>query len=237
MARYAVRSEPVRIRAAGGPETPGLRNGELYAACLYRPRLPNPQPGLLLVQAESALDNQAKGVAERLAHVGYVTLAVDAQQAELERPPNGEQVFERAETVMRAAIAWLRARTFVKDGIAGSIGFGEGGGLALWLATGADHVQAAVSIDSDTDALAVRAARVRAPLLVIEVGDARTVPDHAKGLDAALSASGLPHEFVRYPLAARGFCDERQPAFRPDDAEDAWSRANKFCYKHLGEPG
>jgi len=228
MTRYAVTSEPVRYRAAG----------ESLSACLYRPQLPNPQPGLLLIQEGWELDNHAKGVAERLAHVGYVTLAVDAHPGELESPPAGAQSFERAETNMRAAVAWLRARTFVKEGITGSIGFGQGGGLALRLATTADHVQAAVSIDGDTDVLADRAAGVRAPLLVIDAGAAaQHVPERAGALLAALSASGLPHESVRYPLAARGFFDERRPAFRPDDAEDAWSRANKFFYKHLGEPG
>ena len=64
MARYEVRSEPVRYRAAG----------ELFSACLYRPRLSRPQPGLLLIQDGWEFDNHARGVAERLAHVGYVTL-------------------------------------------------------------------------------------------------------------------------------------------------------------------
>ena len=228
MTRYAVISEPVRYRTAG----------ELLSACLYRPQLPNPQPGLLLIQDGWELDNHAKGVAERLAHVGYVTLAVDAHPGELESPPAGAQSFECAETNMRAAVAWLRARTFVKDGITGSIGLGQGGGLALLLATTAEHVQAAVSIDGDTGALADRAAGVRAPLLVIDAAAAaHHLPKHGDKLYAALSASSLPHEFVRYPLAARSFCDECQSVFRPDDAEDAWSRANKFFYKHLGEPG
>lgn len=246
MARYEVRSELVRYRVAGESEAFRLAQrragdlsssaGERLSACLYRPLLPNPQPGLLLIQ--EGWDNQARGMAERLAHVGYVTLAVDAYPGELESPPAGAQASARAESNMRAAVAWLRARPFVKDGIAGSIGFGQGGGLALLLATSADPVQAAVSIDGDTDALADRVAGARAPLLVIGAGAARQhLPEDAGVLRAALSASGLPHEFVRYPLAARSFCDERQSVFRPDDAEDAWSRANKFFYKHLGEPG
>jgi dienelactone hydrolase len=244
MARYAVRSEPVRFRAGG----------EQIYACLYRPQLPNPQPGLLLIQEGWELGNQAKGMAERLAHVGYVTLAVDAHsgehedfhlahrradgvrpsEGEMESPLTGKQSFARAETNLRAAVAWLRTQSFVKDGIAGSIGFGPGGELSLLLATTVDHVQAAISIDGDMDVRADLAAGVRAPLLVIEAGAAA---EQARELHEALGASDLPHEFVRYPLAARRFFDERLPAFRPDDAEDAWSRANKFCYKHLGEPG
>ena len=79
MARYAVRSEPVRYRF----------EGEQISACLYRPQVPNPQPGLLLIQEGWELDNQAKGVAERLAHVGYVTLAVDRTPASSGASPRG----------------------------------------------------------------------------------------------------------------------------------------------------
>jgi dienelactone hydrolase len=56
-------------------------------------------------------------------------------------------------------------------------------------------------------------------------------------LHAALSVAGKRHVFVLYPHAERGFFDEWRSAFRPDDAEDAWSRANKFFDKHMGEPG
>lgn len=224
MARYAVRSEPVRFRF----------EGELLAACLYLPQLPNPQPGLLFILAGWGLDNQALGMAERLAHVGYVTLAVDAHPGEPERPPAGAQASTRAEAILRTALAWLRARPFIKEGIVGTFGLGQGGALALRLATAAGHVQAAVSIDGDGD---LPAADARAPLLVIEADLTRVTPDHTGARQTALSASEMPHEYVSYPLAARGFFDERGPAFRPDDAEDAWSRANKFFYKHLGEPG
>jgi dienelactone hydrolase len=139
--RYAVLSEPVRYSAAG----------ELFGSCLYRPMLPNPQPGLPVIQEGWELNKQVKGVTERLAHVGYVSLAVDANRSELERSPNG--VLVCSEVVLGAAVAWLRGWPFVKQGIVGSIGFGPGGGMAMVLATTGDCVQAAVSVYGDVAVL------------------------------------------------------------------------------------
>ena len=225
MARYAVRSEPVRFRAGD----------ELVAACLYLPKLSRPQPGLLFVMAGGALESQALGMAERLAHVGYVTLAVDAYGGALEQPTAPLAPSAGAEAVLRAALAWLRGRPQVKDAFAGAFGIGAAGGLALRLATGDNPVQAAVSIDGE-DVPADWANTASAPLLVVAAG-ARSVNEReAPQAVGGLSADEL-HEFVRYAGAGRGFFDERGATFRAAEAEDAWSRANKFFYKHLGEPG
>jgi carboxymethylenebutenolidase len=233
MTRYDVRSEPVYYSV----------NGELVGACLYRPQLANPQPALVVIQEWWGLNNQIKGVAERFAHVGYVSLAVDLYHGEMADTPEAAQALahqltpERAEADLRAAVRWLRAQSFVKDKIVGSVGFCLGGRYALLLATGDEHVQAAVSFYGRTEPIMARIAEVRAPILGLYGAEDTSIPVAlVEQLCDALTTANKPNEFVVYPKAGHAFFNEQRPSFRPDEAEDAWSRANKFFYRHLGEP-
>ncbi len=233
MARYEVRAQPVRYRV----------DRQLAGACLYRPLLPDPQPAVLVVHDEVGVSNQLLGVAERYAHVGYVTLAVDLYQGEVVNSAADADL--RAERLsaplasrhLRAALRWLRAQPFVKGGIVGAVGFSIGGQLAALLAAGDDHVQAAVAFYAPADVLAQDASSLRAPVLgFYGTADMGIPAQQGTRWQDAPRAVGAPVELVVYPDAAHAFFDERQSTFNFAAAEDAWSRSNKFFYRYLGEP-
>ncbi len=233
MARYAARGEAVRYHS----------NGAWVGACLFRPELASPQPAIVLLPDEPGVDNHFLGLAERFAHVGYVTFAVDlyrgtqptspAEAAALAAQLDPAQVMSH----LRDAVRWLRGLPFVRVERVGSAGVGLGGGFAFRLAASDEPVQAAVSFGGPIAALDGVAAAVRAPLLGLYAeSDERVPPADIARVSGLLAAAGVSHEFVAYPGVRRAFFDERSLAFHFESAEDAWSRSNKFFYSYLGEP-
>jgi len=234
VARYAARGEPVRYRAGG----------DWHGACLYRPELPSPQPAIVLLHDEAGVDNQFLGLAERFAHVGYVTLAVALYGGTPPQSPAEAAALAAhldagaALAHLRDALRWLRMQPFVRADRAGSAGIGLGGMYALLLAASDEPVQAAVSFGGSPAPVAGRAAAVRAPLLgLFAAHDALVQSGAVAHAGAVLAQHGRSHDLVVYPGQRPGFFDERSPAFHFESAEDAWSRSNKFFYRHLGEPG
>jgi carboxymethylenebutenolidase len=233
MTRYSARAEPVRYRSGG----------EWIGACLFRPELSAPQPGVMLLPDVPGVDTRFLGLAERFAHVGYVTLAVDlyrgAQPASAAESATLAAQLDPAHVVahLEDALRWLRSQPFVRSDRIGCAGIGLGGEYAFRLAAIEKPVQAAVSFGGAVAALGGLAEAMRAPLLGMYAGDdERTLPADAARVGAQLAAAGVPHEFVRYPSVRQGFFDERTREFHFESAEDAWSRSNKFFYRYLGEP-
>lgn len=234
MARYAAHGEPVRYRAGGAS----------IGACLYRPALPSPQPGIVLLHDEPGVDNHVLGLAERFAHVGYVTLAVDLYRGIVPASP-AEAAALAAQLEPMAVIAhlfealrWLRNQPYVRRDRIGSVGIGIGGAYALLLAACDVSVQAAVSFGGSPLPVTEDAETVSAPLLGLyaALDDRISAADIAQA-GARLAEHGKPFEFVVYPERRRGFFDERSGDFYFESAEDAWSRSNKLFYRYLGEPG
>ncbi|MBI5876139.1 MAG: dienelactone hydrolase family protein [Chloroflexi bacterium] len=234
MARYAARGEPVRYRV----------EGTWIGACLFRPDLQPPQPAIVLLHDEPGVDNHFLGLAERFAHVGYVTLAVDLYRGTVPASP-AEAATLAAQVEPAAVMAhlsdalrWLRSQPFVRRKRIGSAGIGLGGAYALLLAVCDEPVQAAVSFGGAPALVAARADAVQAPLLgLFAAQDDRISAADIENAGLRLAEHAKPHDFVVYPERQRGFFDERNPSFHFDSAEDAWSRSNKFFYHYLGEPG
>lgn len=221
MARYPVKAETVRYPV----------DSDRVAACLYRPQLAGLQAGILVIAEDGTGGSQIQGVAERYAHVGYVTLLVDLYGGKLTASESTE-----AWTVahLRAAVAWLRDRPFVQSNRIGAVGFYAGGNYAIHLASGPDSIQAAVSFYAPLAAAAQAAPAARAPILAFYGRQGALLAGIARLRQALPSQSG--HDVVLYPNAADGFFNERYASFQFESAEDAWSRSNKFFYRHLGEP-
>jgi carboxymethylenebutenolidase len=217
--------------------------GKQVDGCLFRPQITLPQPAIVVLHEWWGVNTQMLGVAERYAHVGYVTLAVDLYRGKVTsdaveaRQWSSALTLEDAEENLRAAVRWLRAQPFVKDGSVGSVGFCLGGRYALLLTTGDDHTQAAVSFYGRTELMLSRLAAVRAPMLGLYGARDASIPvTMVEQLRDALNAMSKFNEFIIYPDAGHGFFNEQSSAFRFAEAEDAWSRSNKFFYQHLGEP-
>lgn len=82
--------------------------------------------------------------------------------------------------------------------------------------------------------LVERASTLRTPWLGLFGDDDASIPvDDVETLRAALESAPVATEIVRYPQGEHGFhCDVR-PAYRADDARDAWSRTLAWLDAHI----
>ena len=207
-------------------------------------------PAVVMIHEIFGLDDVMRGHADRLADLGYLTLAVDLFSA-------GSTA--RCLVATMAAMMRGRGRAFADisaahDYLAGSpectgkigvIGFCIGGGFALLTANNGFDV-AAVNYGQLPRHLDEAVADA-CPIVASYGGRDPSLRGAAGRLDAALDKAGVIHDVKEYPAASHAFLDDTEagpralrPLLRvagigpePDSAKDAWDRIERFFATHL----
>ena len=201
-------------------------------------------PGVIVIQEWWGLNDQIKGVAERLATEGFVALAPDLYRgAHTSEPDEAAKIMmslnlERATKDLSGAVDFLTAHDAVTgDGI-GVIGFCMGGGVALWLATlRPDQVKAVVPFYG---IIPWEAAQPDYSKLAGAVqghyaeNDDFANPESVRALDAQLKSLGKQAEFFEYPGTEHAFTNDHRPeVFVPEMTALAYDRAFAFLHEQL----
>ncbi|NHA68304.1 dienelactone hydrolase family protein [Phycicoccus sp. CMS6Z-2] len=210
-----------------------------------------PWPGLVLVHEAFGLDDNMRGIADRMAGSGFLTLAPDllsrgrrtaclrATMTALRR--GSGQAFDDIEAA-RAQVAGDERCT----GRVGVIGFCMGGGFALVLAGRPGWDAAAPNygmLPRTPDVL-----DGACPVVASYGGRDRWLRGSAAKLESALAARGVPHDVREYASAGHSFLNPEDlsawylaPMTRlvlhagpePGAAADAWARIDAFLAEHL----
>jgi carboxymethylenebutenolidase len=226
---------------------------------LARPASGAGHPAMIVIHEAGGLGEHIRDVANRLANIGYVTLAVDLYTREGGPPPMDDMQVLMArlfsisdETVLgdlAGAADFLRARAEV-SGRVGCIGFCMGGRYALLFACSDDRLDAAVDcwggfIDRatpDDRATPQRptpplelARQLRCPLLAaVGAEDQNPSPALGEQLREASSSSGQAVRVDVYEGAGHAFFADYRPTYRPAPAALLWERVVPFLARHLG---
>jgi carboxymethylenebutenolidase len=183
-------------------------------------------PGMVVIQEWWGLNDQIKGVAERLAKSGYRALVPDLYRGkvtleakEAEHLMNGLNFGEAAGQDIRGAVQYLK-----KDSPkAGVTGFCMGGALTLLAAV---HVP-----ESDANVVWYG----YPPLEYVDAGKISGVDE----LEQKLREANVKYEFYRYK-AKHAFANETADAaklamlqYNKEAAELAWRRTMEFLERHL----
>ncbi len=256
-------SDPARI--AGEDLTfPGAR-GAPVNGYLARPAASGSRPAMIVIHEAMGLNEHIRDIANRLANLGYVALAVDLYTREGGPPPaeDREAMMRRLfsmsdETVLgdlEGAADFLRAHEKV-SGRVGCIGFCMGGRYTLLFACASDRLDAAVDcwggfIDRATPEARSTPERPIPPLelsdrlscpLLAAVGaeDENPSPALAEQLRerARLSPIGTSGQEVAvevYDGAGHAFLADYRPTYRPAAAAELWERIVPFLARHLGQ--
>jgi carboxymethylenebutenolidase len=219
-----------------------------FKAYLAAPDLPQPRPGVLVVQEIFGVNSHIRSVAERVAEAGYVALAPDLfwrVQPGFEvgytpddiakgREVRGKLDTEQVMADIKAAAAVLAGRPETNGRKQAVMGFCWGGQIAYLAAC-----------RMKPDAAAVYYGGGIANLLKESSGIAKPVMFHFGELDKGIPLSEVEqiqkamqsHKdatvFV-YPGADHGFhCDQRGSYHAPSAAK-AWQRTLEFFGKNLG---
>ena len=76
--------------------------------------------------------------------------------------------------------------------------------------------------------------KITAPVLGIYGNDDKNPsPEDVNKTEERLKKAGKNYEFHRYDGAGHGFFNAPRPAYRPEQAEDAWKKVFAFFEKHL----
>ncbi len=216
-----------------------------YLAEPTAPQSTSNAPAVVVIQEWWGLNDQIKGVADRLATAGYQALVPDlyrgkatVEAEEAHHLMTGLDFGDAASQDIRGAVQFLKARASK----VGLTGFCMGGALTLLGVTQAPELDAAAVWYGCPPLDYIDANKIKAPLL----GHWATQDEFFKidvvdGLETKLTAAGVGYEFHRY-LAHHAFANEtavgphRTPATQYDPvwAQQAWDRTLRFFGKHLG---
>ena len=140
---------------------------------------------------------------------------------------------------LRKVVEALRTDSRVKPGKIAVIGFSLGGGGALLHASNQAEVFSAVAAYypavSKIQGLSETAKMVNVPTLILAGEKDKfnncCLIESIREFEGVAKSAGLPVEVHSYPDAEHGF-NLKVPAFRAQDAADAWSRVQEFLSKH-----
>ena len=217
---------------------------------LARPPGTGPWPAVVMVHEIFGLDEVMRGHADRLAGLGYLTLAVDLFSA-------GSTA--RCLVATMTAMMRGRGRAFADisaahnylagspecTGKIGVIGFCIGGGFALLTAN--DGFDAAAVNYGQLPRHLDETVADACPIVASYGGRDPSLRGAARRLDDALNKAGVTHDVKEYPAASHAFLNDAQAGprvLRPllrvagigpesESAKDAWDRIERFFATHL----
>lgn len=193
-------------------------------------------PGIVVIQEWWGLNDQIKGVAERLAALGYRALVPDLYKgkvtvdaAEANHLMTDLNFADAATQNVRGAAQHLK-QTSAKVGV---VGFCMGGALTVLAAMYAPESDACSSWYGFPPDEAGDVRTIRKPLqLHFAEEDGFFTSDKAKALEAKLREGDVPFESYWYK-AGHAFFNQDGPNHNPKAAMLAWERTTEFFAKHL----
>ena len=220
-------------------------DGQTVQGYLAEPANPHGAPAIVVIQEWWGLNDQIRGVADRLALAGFQALVPDlyrgkstVEQEEAHHLMTDLDFSDAASQDIRGAVQFLKARA-PKVGLTG---FCMGGALTLLALTQSPEIDAGVTWYGCPPLEYIDASKITMPLQ----GHWATQDEFFKidmidALEQKLTAAKVDFEFHRY-LAHHAFANEtaagpgRIPATQYDAvwAQQAWDRTLHFFGKHLG---
>lgn len=193
-------------------------------------------PGVVVIQEWWGLNDQIKGVAERLAALGCRALVPDLYRgklaldaAEAQHMMTNLNFADAATQDVRGAAQYLK-QSSAKVGV---VGFCMGGALTVLAALYVKEANACSSWYGFPPEQAGDVKTITVPLqLHLAEKDAAFSPDNARALEAKLKAGKVPFESYWYD-AGHAFGNEKGPNYNAQCATLAWDRTTEFFAKHL----
>lgn len=221
-------------------------DGQALQGYLAEPKAAAGAPALVVIQEWWGLNDQIRGVADRLAEAGYRALVPDLYRGkstvaaeEANHLMTNLNFGDAAGQDVRGAVQYLKGSGSAKCGVTG---FCMGGALTTLSAVHVPEMDAGVIWYGYPPLEYVDASKVKAPLLGHWA--TRDVPFPIAGVDALeakLRAGGAKFEFHRYD-AQHAFFNETQVGekkllpiveYEPSAAALAWTRTLEFLGRHL----
>jgi carboxymethylenebutenolidase len=200
-----------------------------------------PMPGIVLIHEWWGLNANIEHWADRLAALGYATLAVDLYGGEVATTPDEAMALmgavdePTANAVIAAAIDHLAEDPAILAPKRAVMGWCFGGGWSLEAALDHPELDAAIMYYGMPETDVMRLRTLEPALLGIFANrDGHITPQVVDELEAALAEAGKPAEIHRYD-ADHAFANPSNPGYDEANAAAAWAEVVEFLRAHLGE--
>jgi len=221
-------------------------DGQSVQGYLAEPKGGSSAPGMVVIQEWWGMNNQIKGVADKLAAAGYRALVPDLYRGKVALEANEANHLmtnlnfgDAASQDVRGAVQHLKSGGSKKVGVTG---FCMGGALTLLSAVNVPEADAAVAWYGFPPLEYIDASKIKAPLAAHwATRDEFFAIAKVDELEKKLRAANVKFEFHRYD-APHAFANEtavgeKRPVkgaeYKRDDAELAWRRTMEFLGKNL----
>jgi carboxymethylenebutenolidase len=248
LAASGVAGVPLAPPAAAAPPGKGEMvtfgvGDEKVQAFLSWPAGDGGRPGVIVIHEWWGLNDQIKGVTNRLARLGYVAIAPDFYRGKVTTDRGYAHEYmrglieTRAVEIIKGAAAHLRTLGGARDRRVATLGFCMGGRLSLAAALKGADLQAAVMFYGSVETTPEAVKPLACPLLGIFGKEDGGIPvEEVKKFEAALKATGKTAEIEIYPTVGHAFFNENSPSYVEHLAEKAWDRTKAFLATHLDQP-
>jgi len=219
-------------------------DGQEVAGYLAEPVQGAKAPAIVVIQEWWGLNDQIRGVADKLAKEGYRALVPDLYRGkvalaanEAEHLMNGLNFGEAAGQDIRGAVQYLKGSGSAKAGVTG---FCMGGALTLLSAVDVPEMDAGVVWYGYPPLEYIDASKIKVPLMAHWATHDQAFPiAKVDDLEKMLGAAKVGYEFHRYDCK-HAFANETADSknmdmlkYDPVAAELAWGRTMAFFAKHL----
>jgi len=219
-------------------------DGQSVNGYLAEPGQAAKAPGMVVIQEWWGLNDQIKGVAERLAKAGYRALVPDLYRGKVALAANEAEHLmtslnfgDAAGQDVRGAVQHLKSSGSAKVGVTG---FCMGGALTLLSAVNVPETDAAVAWYGFPPLEYIDASKIKAPLMGHYAIDDVPFPiAKVDELEKKLRDAKVKYEFHRYK-AKHAFANEEADSknlamigYNREAAELAWKRTMEFLDRHL----
>jgi carboxymethylenebutenolidase len=219
-------------------------DGQSVNGYLAEPQQGAKAPGMVVIQEWWGLNDQIKGVADKLAKAGYRALVPDLYRGKVALEANEAEHLmtnlnfgDAAGQDVRGAVQHLKSSGSAKVGVTG---FCMGGALTLLSAVNVPEINAAVAWYGFPPLEYIDAAKIKAPLMGhYGIDDVPFPIAKVDELEKKLRDAKVKFEFHRYK-AKHAFANEEANSkklpileYNPQAAELAWKRTMEFIDKHL----
>jgi carboxymethylenebutenolidase len=219
-------------------------DGKTVNGYLAEPAAGSKAPGMVVIQEWWGMNDQIRGVADKLAKAGYRALVPDLYRGKVALEANeakhlmeGLNFGDAAGQDIRGAVQYLKGSGSAKVGVTG---FCMGGALTVLSAVNVPETDAAVIWYGYPPLQYVDAKKIKAPLLGHwATQDQAFAISGVDELEKKLREANVKFEFHRYN-AKHAFANETADTkkldmlkYDPKAAELAWQRTMEFLAKHL----
>jgi carboxymethylenebutenolidase len=216
-----------------------MRTESLDASYLALPDGTGPHPGVVVVHEAFGLNDNIRGICQRLAAEGYAALGVDLFEgrnhalcmAWMFAGALAGNLDYYGVPALKAALGRLASHPEVDAARIGAVGFCLGGSVVLtWACT--DDRLAAIAPFYGTAPRPRKAIRRLCPV-VGSWPDKDITTKAARVLETELTAAGIPHDLKVYPGARHSFFNDQLRSYHPTAAADSWRRVLAFFAEHV----